>query len=136
MLGLENVNWIGVVVAVIGAMMVGGLWYGPLLGKAWMAEAGIKEEDITKAGAMKAMGNAIFMNLIASTGIAIIATTHGVSTLGGWIVTALMVCVLFNVTGQLTQDRYHNASAKLSLINIGNMVLAYMAMGAIQGLLA
>jgi len=136
MLGLDQVNWIGVIVSVFGAMAVGALWYGPLLGKVWLAEVNISEADIKQSGSAGALINAVVMNLLAASGIGVVAAMHQVTTVGGFVVTALLVCLLFNVTGQLTQDRFHMASAKLSVINAGNMVLAYLAMGLIQGLFA
>ena len=32
----SNINWLSVVVAAASSFLVGGLWYGPLFGKAWM----------------------------------------------------------------------------------------------------
>ena len=36
------------VVAAASAFVVGGLWYGPIFGKAWMAEMGFTEDDYVR----------------------------------------------------------------------------------------
>ena len=36
-----EVNWIAVIAAAVSAFVMGGLWYGPLFGKKWMALVGL-----------------------------------------------------------------------------------------------
>jgi len=36
-----NLNWLAIVAAVIASVVIGLLWYGPLLGSAWMKEMGV-----------------------------------------------------------------------------------------------
>ena len=31
-----DVNWLGVVLAAAACFVVGGIWYGPIMGKKWM----------------------------------------------------------------------------------------------------
>ena len=45
MLDLSGLNWLAILVATVAAFVLGGLWYGPLFGKAWMAALGKTEED-------------------------------------------------------------------------------------------
>ena len=40
-----EVSWIGVLVAAASAFVLGGIWYGPLFGKKWLAYNGMTEED-------------------------------------------------------------------------------------------
>ena len=40
-----EVNWIAVIAAAVSAFVLGGLWYGPLFGKKWMALVGLSEEQ-------------------------------------------------------------------------------------------
>ena len=41
-----DINWLAVLVSVIANMVIGAIWYGPLLGKPWMKELGFTMEDI------------------------------------------------------------------------------------------
>jgi hypothetical protein len=43
---LFSVNWIAVVAAALMGFMVGGIWYGPIMGKKWMGAVGLSEEQI------------------------------------------------------------------------------------------
>jgi len=43
---LFSVNWIAVVAAALTGFMVGGIWYGPIMGKKWMGAVGLSEEQI------------------------------------------------------------------------------------------
>src|SRR3989344_456749 len=55
----------GVIVAAIGSMILGFLWYGPLFGKAWMAEMKINPKKA--AAAKKGMGksySALFLSAV------------------------------------------------------------------------
>ena len=37
---MPEIDWIAVVAATVVGFVLGGLWYGPLFGKAWLAEMG------------------------------------------------------------------------------------------------
>ena len=44
------VNYLAVLVAAIVSMVIGGLWYSPLLfGNVWMKLSGITQKDVEKA---------------------------------------------------------------------------------------
>ena len=45
-MNLFDVNWIGVVAAALTGFLVGGIWYGPIMGKKWMGAVGLTEEQI------------------------------------------------------------------------------------------
>ena len=43
---MPHVSWLATLVATALAFALGGLWYGPLFGKAWMAEHGFTQEQL------------------------------------------------------------------------------------------
>ncbi|NND38829.1 MAG: DUF1761 family protein, partial [Pseudomonadales bacterium] len=43
---LFDVNWLAVVGAAAMCFMVGGIWYGPVMGKRWLGAVGLSEEDV------------------------------------------------------------------------------------------
>lgn len=61
----EGINYLAVIVATVLSMVLGMLWYSPMLfGKAWMKEMGISEEDAKKQkeqgmGKFMAIGSAM-----------------------------------------------------------------------------
>ncbi|MBI3857073.1 MAG: DUF1761 domain-containing protein [Planctomycetes bacterium] len=52
-----QLNWLAIIAALAASFVIGGLWYGPLFGKAWKAGMGIPT-DAKPAG----MGKALALN--------------------------------------------------------------------------
>src|SRR6266853_1472218 len=51
---MHNLNWLAILLAAISTMVVGFLWYSPLLfAKAWMKEMGYDPNDRAKTEEMK-----------------------------------------------------------------------------------
>jgi hypothetical protein len=126
----ENVNWLAAVASVIAATVVGTLWYGPLFGKAWMAEIGRTPEQL-KVGQVPAMASALVANFIAGAVLSTVIAAFSVTTLGGSLAIGLVVWIAFVGGQQFMQDRFHARSIKLSLINAGNTLASVLAMSAV-----
>ncbi|MDX2144890.1 MAG: DUF1761 domain-containing protein [Rhodospirillaceae bacterium] len=127
---LQGVNWVGVVAAMVAAMVVGSLWYSPLLFmKRWIKEIGKTPEQLGKP--MLAVGNSVAMYLIAAIGLSVVFDWKGVATLGDALVTAAAIWFAFVGSMELMHDRYNGASAMLSVINCGNTFVSFLAMGAV-----
>ena len=127
-----TLNHLAVITAAVSAFIIGGVWYGPLFGQAWMAENGFTVEGLAKANQGKIYGLAFLWTLIMAYNLAMFigdptitagtATMYGALTGGGWIAMGLFIVGLFE-----------RRSAKLMLINGGYMTVALTAMGAIIG---
>jgi len=64
---MPAVNSIAVLLAALSGFLLGGLWYGPLFGKAWMAENGYTIESLAKDfNPVKAYGATFVFAFIAS----------------------------------------------------------------------
>ena len=66
----SNLNWIAIIVTAISAFVVGGIWYGPLFGKAWMAEHNLTEEDLEKRNQKMIFGGSFVLNVIIAFNLA------------------------------------------------------------------
>ena len=128
---MANANFLAIILAAISGFMVGGLWYGPLFGKAWMTEVGLSEEELSKANMVKIYGltflfsilSAVFLgHLLASTGVTkphvIMMISTGIAA--GFIVPAIGTNYLFG-----------RKSGKLFAIDAGYWVAFYAVMGAV-----
>jgi hypothetical protein len=51
-----EMNYLAILVATLATFVVGFLWYGPLFGKAWMAENGFTKEELGKSNMLKVFG--------------------------------------------------------------------------------
>jgi Protein of unknown function (DUF1761) len=131
---MANANLLAILIAAAAGFLVGGIWYGPLFGKAWMAENGFTEEGLKNANMLKIYGltfafsvlSAVFLGhllaffdtgprstMMISTGIAL-----------GYIVPAIGTNYLFA-----------RKSGKLFAIDAGYWVVFYAAMGAVFAVL-
>jgi len=64
-----HLNWLAIVVSVVVAFLVGGLWYGPLFGKVWQKEMGVPL-DAKPTGSE--MGKSLSLNVIGTFLIAFV----------------------------------------------------------------
>lgn len=61
-----QMNWIAVIGAALAGFVIGGLWYGPLFGKAWQKESGLSDEAMKNANMAQIFGLTFVLNLAAS----------------------------------------------------------------------
>jgi hypothetical protein len=64
-----HLNWLAIVVSVVVGFLVGGLWYGPLFGKAWKKEMGVPL-DAKPTGSE--MGKSLSLNVVGTFLIAFV----------------------------------------------------------------
>lgn len=81
---MEGLNWIAIVVAGLVPSVMGFLWYGPIMGKQWLASTGKTEEWYREQGNMPMiMGIAIVLAIVLAWTLKIfIVTTHGDHLMG------------------------------------------------------
>ncbi len=132
-----GVNLWSVLVAAIATMILGFLWYSPLLfARPWMVAMGYDPEDKAKMDEMrksagKSYGIAFVASLVAAfiLGKIIDVTTVDSALYGMKIGFAMWLG--FVTTVQLTAKLFGNQPTKLYLINTGYQLVCYLAMGAI-----
>ncbi|MBU3820616.1 DUF1761 domain-containing protein [Flavobacteriaceae bacterium XHP0103] len=80
---MDFINPIAIVVAAVSAMVVGFVWYNPkVFGTAWMAAAGMTDEQIKGGNMLKIFGLALlFAFMLASTMSSIVVHQMGVYSL-------------------------------------------------------
>ncbi len=127
----SNINWLSVIVAAVSSFLVGGIWYGPVFGRAWMQAFGLSEEDLGKRNMPMVFGLALLLALIASINLEMFIGAEAGLAFGtaagffaglGWVATFLGIIYLFEMQ-----------SMKAYLINAGYCVVALTLMGAILG---
>ncbi len=132
-----GVNLWSVLVAAIATMILGFLWYSPLLfARPWMVAMGYDPEDKAKMDALrKSAGKSYAIAFVASLVAAfvlgkIIEVTTVESALYGMKI-GFAMWLGFVTTVQLTAKLFGNQPTKLYLINTGYQLVCYLAMGAI-----
>jgi hypothetical protein len=132
-----GINLWSVLVAAVATMVVGFLWYSPLLfARPWMVLMGYDPNDKAKLaemqqGAGKMYGLSFVASLVSAAVLAkIIAITTVNSALYGMKVGSA-VWLGFVATVQLTGVLFAKQPTKLYLINTGYQLVCYLVMGAI-----
>lgn len=125
------INWLAVLVASASAFVVGGIWYGPLFGKAWMNVTGITEEAMTNRNQIKIFSGAFLLNVLMVVNLAMFIGPEADIPYGGaagfftgafWVSAMLGVFYLFE-----------SRPMKLYLINAGYATTALTLKGIILG---
>lgn len=128
---IQNVNWLSVILASISAFLLGGVWYGPLFGKAWMAAFGFSVNDLKKRSMPKTFGFSLILAFIAALNLEMFIGPEANLSTGmaagffagfGWVATLLGILYLFEMQ-----------NLKAFGINAGYCVLSLTVMGAVLG---
>ena len=125
------INWLAVCAAAVSAFFVGGLWYGPLFGKAWMAAGEFSEEMLAKRNLPMVFGLSLLASFVAAINLEMFIGAEATLAFGlfagfaaglGWVATFLGILYLFE-----------KRTLALFLVNGGYCVVALTLMGAILG---
>lgn len=125
------INWWAVLVAAVLAFVIGGVWYGPLFGKAWMAELGKTEDDIEPSPAPFIIS--FFTSLLTAIVLAWLLLATGTSGLIGGATLGLITGIGFIATAMASDSAFCGWSFKLFMIQSGYRVLYSVVMGALLG---
>jgi hypothetical protein len=126
-----------VLVAAVASMILGFLWYSPILfANPWMRLMGIDPNDKAKLaemrkGAGKLYGLAFFANIVSAAVLAKIIAITTVDTIPYGMKIGFAVWLGFVTTVQLTGALFGKQPSKLYLINTGYQLVCYLVMGAI-----
>ena len=103
--GIQNLNWLAIIVAAISAFALGGLWYSPLLfANRWMKETGITREIARQNSMVKVFGLSFILSLVASFFLAMFIGKDAGGGFGamagfmaglGWVFTFMGISYLF-----------------------------------------
>ena len=123
------ISWLGVVLGAIAFFLVGGLWYGPLFGKAWMRAAGVTEEQAQGSPLPLIFAGTLLLSFLAGVPLAAIIGAGPSVSLGLWI--GALVGLLIAGTTLAVQALYEQRPLTLLALGVGYNVLGFMAMGAV-----
>jgi len=134
---MHSLNWLAVLVAAISTMVVGFLWYSPLLfAKPWMREMGYDPNDKAKTDEMKktagpAYAGSMAASLLSAFTLALILHGLRAEDLHFGIMASFHIWLGFVATVQFTGALFMKQSMKLFAINTGYQLVCYLVMGTI-----
>ncbi|MBV1916384.1 MAG: DUF1761 domain-containing protein [Pseudomonadales bacterium] len=122
-----GLNIAGIITATFTGMVLGGLWYSPVLfGKQWMTAINKTPETIgTPTGPM--MGS-IVASLLTATGISILYSFIGIEQLIDAIKIGLCLGVLIVFPALLSDNLFCGWGTRLLVIQSGYRILAILLM--------
>jgi hypothetical protein len=128
---IGSVNWLAVIVAGVSSFVIGGVWYGPLFGKAWMRENGLSEEALARRKTALVFGLSFVLSLVAAANLEIFLgaeATAGFGAVAGFLAGLGWVAALTGI-----QYLFEMRSLKLFFMNAGYSVVTLTVMGVILG---
>lgn len=132
-MSIAALNWMAIVVAALSAFVIGGLWYGPLFGKAWQTLAGLSDDDIQQGHPGKIYGGAFALTLVAAIGISMLMQLNPAPDLVFGLHVGIHVGLAFVATSFGINYLFARRPLRLFLIDAGYMVILMSVMGSILG---
>jgi hypothetical protein len=130
---MPEINVWAVLAAGLSSLILGGLWYSPVLfGKAWSAASGVTEAQMNAANPVKTLGTTFVLAVIGAAVFAMFlgprpaptfATAAGLSAGLCWVAGSFGINYLFE-----------QRPLRLFLINGGYHTLQYTLIGLVLGL--
>ena len=125
------INWIAVVVAAASTFALGGLWYGPLFGKAWMSASGMTPERAAEGSMGRIFGVSFILQLVAATVLAAFVGSPDVMPFWPAFAAAVSVGVAWVAPAFGVVYLFEQRPFKHFAVNAGYHVVSFTVMGLI-----
>jgi hypothetical protein len=132
---MGDVNMLAILVAAASGFMVGGLWYGPLFSKPWMAENDFSEEELAKGNMIKTYGLTFAFSVLSALMLGHLLARTGVTETKSIMMISVGIAIGFIVPAIGTNYLFGQKSGKLFAIDAGYWVAFYAVMGVVFTLL-
>lgn len=127
---MANANLLAIFVAAAAGFMVGGIWYGPLFGKAWAAEHGLTEEGMKNDNALKIYGLTFAFSVLSAIFLGHLLAFFDTSPRSTMMI-SIGIALGYIVPAIGTNYLFARKSGKLFAIDAGYWLLFYAAMGGV-----
>ena len=129
MLNYMALNWWAILVATAAGFVLGGLWYGPLFGSAWMHALGKKPEDIKPSPTPFVVS--FFAAFLTAVVLALLIGGLGVMRVVDGAILGAVVGLGLIATAMASDSAFCGWGLRLFLIQAGYRVTYSILMGAI-----
>jgi hypothetical protein len=129
----QDINFRAVLLAAFTKVIIGSFWYSPLiLGKSWMKENKLCEDDFRKGHPLWIMAILSFLfAFVAALAIAFFINPTSTFLSGAGL--GALVSIVWISASKANTTLYENYSLKHYLIHAGYDICSYTTMGAILG---
>lgn len=132
---MENfyINHIAVLVCAVMSLVIGGLWWSPLLfAKPWQKENGLTDEQLAAANPLKTFGITFLIAWIMSYNLAFFLGAAG--TTWTWGLVAGLLAAVWVVGMFIIIALFEQRTVKYIAINCGYVVVYFAVIGFILGI--
>lgn len=129
------VNWWAVLVAAVASFLVGGIWYGAIFSKTWVALHGMSAELQQALAKKTAMNFVLFFicDLVMATVVALLVGALNITALAAGVTLGFVLWIGLQATQTLSLNAAAGKPAGLFLMDAGKQLVALLAMGMILG---
>ena len=133
-----QLNWLGVVIAVVAGMAVAGVWYGKLFVTTWWNLTGVTPEQ-SKTASRRNMAQLLVANTVTAVGLAVAVevTFAAAGSRSVWlaILVGATAWLAFSATTLLQHNAFELKPPQLTIINSAYQLTLFLAMTLAIGLL-
>ena len=131
-----DVHWLAVLAAAIAGFLVGGIWYGPVFGKAWMAARGLSPEALKSSNMGLIFGLTFVLNLVMAFVLDHVLSEIGRPALAVTLMASGGIALGFIAPAMGVNYLFSRLSFRLFAIDAGYWLVNFVAMGLIFAALA
>ena len=131
MADIADLNWWAILVATVLGFALGGLWYGPFFGNAWLAAMGKTADEIEPSATPFIVS--FFTALLTAVVLAWLISALAITSLMGGLLLGLLTGVGFIATAMASDSAFCGWGVKLFVIQSGYRVAYSAIMGAVLG---
>lgn len=125
-LQISFLNFWAILVCIISNMVIGALWYSPVLfGNVWLKLIGKKPEDISKEDANKSMMLSIIPAALSIIFLALTLAFVNASTILDALIISTLMSLGFIGMSALNLVLFEGRSFKLMVLNVGYSFVAF-----------
>lgn len=128
---ISDLNWWAVLVSTALAFVLGGIWYGPLFGQAWLNALGKTEADIEPSASPFVIS--FFTAFLTAVVLAWLIIALEITSASGGALLGLVTGIGFIATAMASDAAFCRWSLHLFMIQSGYRVLYSVLMGAVLG---
>lgn len=124
-------HWLGLLLAVVAAMVVGAIWYAPpVFGKTWQKLVGLKDSDM-KSGAAKSYAAMVIVAIVTAIVLQRFLIIAAPDSVYQAVKVGLWIWLGFVATYAVGTGMFEKRSPKLIAINLGNQLITLAVMAAV-----
>jgi Protein of unknown function (DUF1761) len=131
---MGNANLLAILIAAACGFLVGGLWYGPLFGKAWQRAIGLSDEELRSGNMFKTYGLTFAFSVLSAVFLGHLLAFFD-TDLQHTMMISVGVALGFIVPAIGTNYLFGRKAGALFAIDAGYWIAFYTAMGLVFGLL-